>query len=100
MSNVPISDDHIQAGTAADNLNLGSPDDIKMAEVDAEGDPGEAKQSPTHTGDSDDEYFEVEAIKSCKLGSRVRRFSAFFVFILTIILLLGDGPLTSQVEGL
>jgi hypothetical protein len=56
-----------------------------MAEVDAEGDYGEAKQSWTHTGDSDDEYFEVEAIRSCKLGSRVRRFSAFFIFILTII---------------
>jgi hypothetical protein len=51
-----------------------------MAEVDGEGDLGEAKQSRTHTGDSDDERFEVEAIKSCKLGSRVRHFSRCTVF--------------------
>jgi hypothetical protein len=65
---------------------MGSRDDIEMAEVDAEGDSGEAKQSPTHTGDSDDERFEVEDIRSCKLGSRVRRFSAFFISILTMVL--------------
>jgi hypothetical protein len=53
---------------------MGSPNDIDIAEVDAEGDSGEAKQSRTHTGDSDDEYFEVETIKSCRLGSRVHRF--------------------------
>jgi hypothetical protein len=57
-----------------------------MAEVDGEGDPGEAKQSPAPTGDGYDEYFEVEAIKSCKLSSRVRPFSAFFIFILTVSL--------------
>lgn len=84
MSIIPISDDH-QAGTAADNLNLGPVDNIEMADVDGEGDPGEAKQSRTHTGDNNDEYFEVEAIKSCMLGARVRCFSAFFIFILTII---------------
>lgn len=84
VSIVPISDDH-QAGTAADNLNLGPVDNIEMADVDGEGDPGEAKQPRTHTGDNNDEYFEVEAIKSCMLGARVRCFSAFFIFILTII---------------
>jgi hypothetical protein len=55
-----------------------------MAEVDGEDDSGEEKQSPTHTGDGDDKYFEVEAIKSCKLSSRVRRFLALLIFILTI----------------
>jgi hypothetical protein len=57
-----------------------------MAEVDGEDDPREKKQSLTHTRDGDDEYFEVEAIKSCKLSSRVRRFSALLIFILTITL--------------
>jgi hypothetical protein len=57
-----------------------------MAEVDGEDDLGEAKQSPAHTRDGDDEYFEVEAIKSCKLSSRVRHFSAYFIFILIISL--------------
>ena len=57
-----------------------------MAEVDGEDDLGEAKESPAHTRDGDDEYFEVEAIKSCKLGSRVRRFSVCSVPILTITL--------------
>lgn len=101
VNNVPISDDHIQASAAADNL-VDSPYDIKMAESDAEaegeGDSGEAKQSPTHTRDSDDEYFEVEAIRRCKLGSKVHCCSTFFILILTI--LLGGGRLTSQVEGL
>jgi hypothetical protein len=54
---------------------MGSPDESEMAEVDAEGDSGEAKQSRTYTGDSDDECFGVEAIKSCKLGSMVRHSS-------------------------
>jgi hypothetical protein len=64
---------------------MGTSDDIEMAEVDAESDLVGGKLSQTHTGDNDDEYFEVEGIKSCTLGSRVRRFSAFFIFILTII---------------
>jgi hypothetical protein len=72
-SSIPISDDHIQAGTA-DSVK-GSPGDIAMAEVDGESDPGEANRPQTHTEDGDDEYFEVEDIRSCKLGPRVRRFS-------------------------
>jgi hypothetical protein len=84
----PMSNEHIQAGVAADNSKLGASDDVKMAETDAEGegegDSGEANQSPPHTR-CDDEYFEVEAIKSCKLGSRVRHFSVFLIFILTIV---------------
>jgi hypothetical protein len=54
-----------------------------MEEANGDGDPDKEKQSPTHAGDGD-EYFEVEAIKSCKLSSRVRRFSVFFIFILSI----------------
>jgi hypothetical protein len=50
---------------------MASPDVIKMAEADADGDPGEVKQSPTHTRDSGDEYFEVEDIRSCKLGVKL-----------------------------
>jgi hypothetical protein len=34
-----------------------------MAEVDGEDDSGEEKQSPAHTGDGDDVYFKVEAVK-------------------------------------
>jgi hypothetical protein len=64
VSNVPIPDDHVQDVAAGDNL-MGSPDEIKMAEVDAEDNSGQAKLSQTHTADND-EYFEVEAIKSCK----------------------------------
>jgi hypothetical protein len=79
---VPLSDDRTWASTAADNLNLGP------SEVDGEGNPGAAKQSRTHTAVGDNEYFEVEAIKSCKLSSRVRRFSTFFTFNLAITLLL------------
>jgi hypothetical protein len=86
VGNVPVSDDRTPASTAANNLNLGPSDDTEMAEVDGEGDPGAAKQSPTHTAVGDDDYFEVEAIKSCKLSSRVRRFSAFFTFNLAIAL--------------
>jgi hypothetical protein len=48
-----------------------------MEEANGDGDRDKEKQSPTHAGDGD-EYFEVEAIKSCKLSSRVRRFSVFF----------------------
>jgi hypothetical protein len=81
-----MSDDNIKASTAAGNLNLSPTDDTEMAEVDGEGDRGEVKKSLAHTGDSDDEYFDVEDIKSCKLDSRVRRFSAFSVSILTITL--------------
>jgi hypothetical protein len=84
VSNEAISNEHIQAGVAAGNSNLGNSDGIEMAKVDSESDPVGARLSQTHTGDNE-EYFEVEAIKSCKLGSRVRRFSGFFIFILTII---------------
>jgi hypothetical protein len=99
VSDVPVSNDHTQASTAVDNFL--SDYAAEMAEVDAEGDPGAAKQSWTHTAEGDDEYFEVEAIKSCKLNSRVRRFSAFFIFLSNYSsLLLGGGPLGSQVEGL
>jgi len=65
-----MSDDNIKASTAAGNLNLSPTDDTEMAEVDGEGDRGEVKKSLAHTGDSDDEYFDVEDIKSCKLDSR------------------------------
>jgi hypothetical protein len=34
-----------------------------MAEVDGEDDSGEEKQSPAQTGDGDDVYFKVEAVK-------------------------------------
>jgi hypothetical protein len=34
-----------------------------MAEVDGEDDSGEEKQSAAHTGDGDDVYFKVEAVK-------------------------------------
>lgn len=58
VSNVPISDDHIQACAVVDNL-MDSLDDINLSEADHDDDSGEAIQSPTHAGDSDDEYFEA-----------------------------------------
>jgi hypothetical protein len=100
VENVLTSDDHIKASTAADNLNLGTTDDTEMAEIDGEGDRGEVKQSLAHTGDSDDEYFDVEDIKSCKLDSRVRILGVLCIYSNHNSLLLGDGPPTSQVEGL
>ena len=84
VGNVPVSDDHTQARTAIHNSKLGLSVDTEMEEANGDGDPDKEKQSPTHAGDGDDEYFEVEAIKSCKLSSRVRGFSTFFIFILTI----------------
>jgi hypothetical protein len=83
VGKVPVSDDHTQARTAIHNSKLGLSVDTEMEEATGDGDPDKEKQSPTHAGDGN-EYFEVEAIKSCKLSSRVRRFSVFFIFILSI----------------
>lgn len=91
VSNVPILDGHIQAGTAPDNSILSPPH--VMAEVGGRCDLGDAKESRTHTGDGNGEYFEVETIKSCKLGSKVRHFSRCTV-VCSNFLPPGDSPLT------
>ena len=93
VSNVPILDGHIQACIAPDSSILSPPHDIVMAEVGGRCDLGDARESRTHTGDSDDEYFEVETIKSCKLGPRVRHFSRCAV-VFSNFLPPGDSPLT------
>lgn len=73
MSNEAISNEHIQAGVAAGNSNLGNSDGIEMAKVDSESDPVGARLSQTHTGDNE-EYFEVEAIRA---ASSARGYVAF-----------------------
>jgi hypothetical protein len=80
-SDVPISDDHIQADIEAENSDLGHPDDTRMAEVAGEGDAGEGPLSQTYTGDSDDEYFEVEEIRDCKLGLKVCHLSGCSLYL-------------------
>lgn len=68
IDNESISDDRIKACTT------------EVAGVD---NSGKANELLAHARASDEEYFDVEAIKDCKLGSRVRRFSACFVPTLT-----------------
>jgi hypothetical protein len=74
MRDVPISDGHIQAGTAIENPNYDPPDDIEVAEINGRVNLASRDSHWTHTRGGDDEYFEVEAIK--------------------------DDPLTGKVEGL
>lgn len=72
-----------------------------MAEVDSKSDPDEANLPPTHTEDSDDEYFKVEDIRSCNLGPRVLYVASGVLCICSKhILLSWDGPVTRQVERL
>jgi hypothetical protein len=72
-SNEAASNEHIRAGAVVSTSNLGYSDGIEMARVDSESDPVRAKLTQSQIEDND-EYFNLEAITSCKLGSRVRCF--------------------------
>lgn len=73
VSNEVVPNEHTRAGAAVSDLNLGYSGSTEMARVDSESDPVRAKLSQTQTEDND-EYFNVEAITSCKIGTRVRCF--------------------------
>lgn len=96
-----MSNKQIRAAEAAANefSNPGISDDSVMTEEghDVESDlPGaEVSQAHTTRDDEDEEYFDIEEIRSCKLSLRVCHFLFVFLLILTnydfFFVFLGDG---------
>jgi hypothetical protein len=79
MSNEAVSNEHIRAAVAVGNSNVSYSDGVEMARVDSESYLDGAGLSQSQIED-DDEYFKVEAITGCKLGSRVCCFEVLYIY--------------------
>jgi hypothetical protein len=65
------SDDRVSDAASSRTANFGPPGNTEVAKADREEYTGEPPHAWMDTRDYDDRYFDVEAIKSCKLNSRV-----------------------------